>query len=500
MAREIWSRNWDRMSFEEQREYRDRKLAHFVRTQLYPYSPFYRKLFDDNKVDPARVRRVEDLRGLPFTYKADIAPGPGEPDRFRGFVLQPDDELIRTYMPRLQYARRRLDRLFKGEDFPRRQLNREFWPVHIQFTTGRTGLPTPILYARNDVLRMAEAGRRVLELAGYGSRVDGLGAAVINAMPFAPHLGFWMACRGLDRAGMLALHSGGGRVLGTQRIIGAVKTMGATGLIGMPSYVYHLLRTAASAGSDFSTMKVVIISGERISEGMKEKMGEFLQEMGARDCAIMGALGFTEGRKAYSECAPDGNTGYHLFPDMDYIELVDPETGEPVDEGEDGELAYTCLEGQGTCVVRFRTGDFVRGGLVYEPCPSCGRRVPRLGSDISRSGAVKGFSLIKLKGTLVDQGAFCSVLDGNPAVAEWQVQVTKAGGDPYEVDVLDVFITAGEGAHPDELKPELEAQLELLTEVKPNSIEFLPLDDLVDRLRADDCMKELRFVDKRPEL
>jgi phenylacetate-coenzyme A ligase PaaK-like adenylate-forming protein len=498
MAKEIWSRNWDRMTFEEQREYRDRKLSYFVRTQLYPYSPFYRKLFDVNKIDPNRVRGVEDLRNLPFTYKADIAPDNDEPERFRELILQPNDELIREFMPWSQMMRRRRDRLFKGEEYLKRQLWKDFGPVHIQFTTGHTGRPTPILYAANDVERMAEAGRRIMELAGFGTTIDYPNSSIVNAMPFAPHLGFWMVSKGLDRAGILALHSGGGRALGIKRIMKAVEEMGATGIIGMPSYVYHILHVAAEQHRDFSSVRLVIISGERISDGMKEKMSQFLEGMGARNFYVLGALGFTEGRKSYSECAPDGNTGYHIFPDMDYIELVDPKTGEPVAEGEDGELVYTCLEGQGTCVMRFRTGDFVKGGIVYDPCPSCGRTVPRLASDITRGSEVKGFSLMKLKGTLVDQGAFFSVLTENPNVDEWLIEVNKAGGDPYDVDVLDVFITPKEGVDEGKLRSEIEAQLELATEVKPNSIDFLPLDALVERLRAEGCTKELRLVDKRP--
>jgi phenylacetate-CoA ligase len=499
MAREIWSRKWDKMSFDEQKEYRDRKLAYFVRTQLYPYSPFYRKLFDDNKVDPSDIRGVEDLRRLPFTYKADIAPDQEAPDRFREFILQPDEELIGKYMPRLQLARRKLDRVLKGDDYLRKQLSAGFAPVHVQFTTGRTGRPTPIIYAARDVERMAEAGRRVLELAGFGTTIDSFSASIINAMPFAPHLAFWMVSKGVDRAGMLALHSGGGRVLGTQRIINAVESMGATGLIGMPSYVYHVLRSAAEQGHDFSSLRLVLVSGERVSAGWREKIVGFLEEMGARDFYVLAALGFTEARKGYSECAPNGDTGYHIYPDMDYVELVDPETGEPVDEGQDGELVYTCLEGQGTCVIRFRTGDIVKGGIVYEPCPSCGRSVPRLGSDISRSGAVKGFCLTKLKGSLVDQGAFFTVLDENPKVQEWQVEIGKAGGDPYEVDVVDVYATPEEGVDEDELRLEIETQLELVTEVKPNSVQFLQIDTLVERLQGDDRMKELHFLDRRPK-
>jgi phenylacetate-CoA ligase len=499
MARETWSGRWDRMSFEEQRDYRDRKLAYFVRTQLYPYSPFYRKLFDAHRIDPSGIKGVADLRKLPFTYKADIAPDSDDPEKPRRLILQPDEELISRYAPRAQRARRRLDRLFKGGDYVRKQLWRDFAPVHLQFTTGRTGLPTPILYAAKDVERMAEAGRRIMELAGWGTTIDYYDASIVNAMPFAPHLGFWMVSKGLDLAGILALHSGGGRVLGTGRIINAVESVGATGLIGMPSYVYHVLRTAADQQRDFSSLKLVLVSGERVAEGLREKIAGFLEEMGARDFCVLAAYGFTEARKSYSECAPGGSTGYHIYPDMDYIELVDPATGDPVDEGEDGELVYTNLEGQGTCVMRFRTGDIVKGGIVYEPCPSCGRKVPRIGSDITRGGGTKGFCLTKLKGTLVDQGAFFSVLSENPMVEEWQVEVRKAGGDPYEVDVVDVFITPKEGVDEGELRPEIEAELELVTEVKPNSVEFLPLDSLIERLQSEDCIKELRFVDRRPE-
>jgi hypothetical protein len=151
-------------------------------------------------------------------------------------------------------------------------------------------------------------------------------------------------------------------------------------------------------------------------------------------------------------------------------------------------------------VLRFRTGDFVKGGLVHGPCPSCGRNVPRLGSDISRAGKDKVFSLTKLKGTLVDQGAYFSVLSGNPAIREWQVEIGKAGGDPFEMDVVSVFVALAEGADEDSARQEIDTALLRATEVKPNSVQFLPLEELVDRLRAKGGMKELHIVDTRPEL
>jgi phenylacetate-CoA ligase len=500
MAREIYSQDWDRMTLKEQTEYRDSKLSYFIRTQLYPYSRFYREMFDENDVKPEDIRKVEDLRRLPFTYKSDIAPSPEEPSRFRKFILQPEEEMMHQYMPRLELARMKANRVVKGEEYVKRNIWRKYGPVHIQFTTGRTGQPTPVLYAADDVERMAEAGRRILELAGFGKELRYDDAVLVNAMPFAPHLAFWMVVKGLDKAGVLAFHSGGGRVIGTERIVSAVENLKATGIVGMPGYVYHLLRTAAERGCDFSSVRLVLVSGERVTKGMKEKMGELLGGMGARNFSVLGALGFTEARKSYSECAREGDTGYHLYPDMDYIELVDPESGEPVGEGEDGELVYTCIEGQGTAVIRFRTGDFVKGGIVYEPCPSCGRTVPRLSSDVSRCGTVKGFSLTKIKGALVDQCAYFSVLTDHPKVEEWQVEISKAGDDPYEVDVVDVYVAPEKGADLDGLRLQLERELQTATEVKPNAVEFLPMEELVKRLQTEGEMKEVHFVDRRPEI
>lgn len=499
MARELYSLGWDRMTFDEQKVYRDRKLSYFVRTQLYPYSPFYRKMFDENSVKPEQIKHVEDLRRLPFTYKEDIAPTPDDPSRFRQFVIQPDDELMDQFMPKLQLFRMRADRVFKGADFVKKKIWRKYSPEHIQFTTGHTGFPTPIVYARDDVERMTEASRRILELAGFGTRVPYDEAVVVNAMPFAPHLAFWMVAKGLDSTGILSLHTGGGRAMGTWRIIAAVENMKATGLVGMPGYTYRLLRTAAEHDRDFSTIRVVLVAGERVPQGMKERMSEFLESMGAKDFYLLSALGFTEARKSYSECVPDADTGYHLFPDLDYVELIDPESGEPVDEGEDGELVYTCLEGQGTCVLRFRTGDFVKGGIVYEPCPSCGRMVPRLGSDITRLQHEHGLSLTKIKGTLVDHGAFFTVLKNIEGVREWQVEIRKAEDDPYDIDVVDVYIAPEEGVNNEVLKEEIESALQVATEVKPSSIEFMSIDELVSRMRVNGGIKEIHVDDKRPK-
>ena len=83
--------------------------------------------------------------------------------------------------------------------------------------------------------------------------------------------------------------------------------------------------------------------------------------------------GFTEAKMAWPECPyPEGaeSAGFHLYPDFGIIEIVDPKTGEPVGEGQPGEIVFTPLDARGTVVLRYRTGDLIDGGLVYEPCPA----------------------------------------------------------------------------------------------------------------------------------
>ncbi|MCJ7746029.1 MAG: hypothetical protein MUP40_07080, partial [Actinobacteria bacterium] len=81
----------------------------------------------------------------------------------------------------------------------------------------------------------------------------------------------------------------------------------------------------------------------------------------------------------------------------------------------------------------------------------------------------------------------------------WQVEISKAGDDPYEVDVVDVYVAPEKGADLESLRSHLEQELQTATEVKPNMIGFLPMDKLVKRLRTESEMKEVHFVDRRPE-
>ncbi len=489
---------WDNLPSKQYLAAQDQHLVRFIRELVYPYSPYYHELLDYNRIKPDKViKSLKDISCIPFTTKADIAPLPEDPDIPLSLVLKPTAKRMREAKPTLR-LKQRWTRFTQGKKGYSQLMDHEFLPVHYHFTIGRTALPTPILYTAYDLQRMREAGRRLFELMEL-TRED----LVINAFPFAPHLAFWMTYYAAEAAGLPALHTGGGRILGTHRILEALERLNGTVLTATPSYAYHLLRMAAREGRDLSSLHTLIMGGDSLPPGLKDKIIELLRKVGAEDVAVASTYGFTEGRVAWSECrasalSKEESAGYHLFPDMEVIEIVNPESGKRLGEGEDGEIVYTALEWRGSTLLRFRTGDLVKGGIDYSPCPLCGRSLPRLGMEISRTSEYKEFELTKLKGTLVDLNAFYPLLSGHKDVLEWQLEIRKHNDDPFDLDELYLHVTPAEGMSKKYLDKELRELLLREVEVAPTRIVFHSLPRLLQRLGLDTKGRELRFIDLRP--
>ncbi|MGI8736983.1 MAG: phenylacetate--CoA ligase [Candidatus Eremiobacter antarcticus] len=463
--------------------------------QLYPFSPYYRRLFDAQRIDPHAVRRVADLRSLPLTTKTDIAPTIDDPLRHLDLVLQPDADSIRRFGAKSMVLELLLARLMHGEANAKERVRLEYAPVHATFTTGRTALPTQFLYASADFERLHVVGKRLVDVQGALPGERGL-----NVFPFAPHLAFWQVFAVGQAATMLFMHTGGGKVMGTPGNITALERMQPEMLMGVPGYVYHLLRKAAERGVRLDKLKRIALGAERVPPALKVRLGELCEQMGRPSVSVQGVYGFTEARMAWAECpAPDHETsyGYHTYPDLEVFETVDPDTGESVGEGQRGELVYTTLGGRGSCVLRYRTGDIVEGGIVCEPCPGCGRVVPRICGALSRRSDIGEFQLTKIRGTLVDLNEFLPVMAAIEEVVEWQLVVKKHNDDPQDLDELLLYIALREGVEERPVASRISRDLLQRVEVAPNRIEVMPLAQLETSLGLDTQLKETRIRDIR---
>jgi phenylacetate-coenzyme A ligase PaaK-like adenylate-forming protein len=491
-----------KMSWDEIKELQNYKLRKYIREQLYPYSPYYRRLFDREKIDPEKIKTTDDLVHIPFTWKADIAPTLDNFTRPNEFILE---HPALKELQEMDHNKRRLyyNKLTQPQKREWQALLYGYLPVHVHFTTGRTALPTPIWHTQRDVDLFVAVTSRIM--SGGLVPEDPL-ELTFNIFPFAPHLGFWYtALYSLFNTRAIML-TGGGRSIPTDRalIIFQLVARDSVFLQGIVEYVYHFIREARERNMDMSSIRTVLLTGGRVTTELQTKLIDMLTGGGARkeDLTFLGYYTFTEcGCGGGMECCHPGDFnryGYHTVPDFDFFEVVNPKTGERVKEGEQGELVYTPLERRGSVVFRYRTGDVAVGGMVYEPCPACGSSVPRISPDIVRSSEIKEFAFSKVKGTLVNMDDLNMMLTGHPDVVEWQAVLGKERDDPFGLDTLTLYVAPCEEADWENLCRDITRRFATQMEVTPNKILKVSYEEILNRLGMEDQVKVLRIVDQRP--
>jgi phenylacetate-coenzyme A ligase PaaK-like adenylate-forming protein len=297
------------------------------------------------------------------------------------------------------------------------------------------------------------------------------------------------------------MSTGGGKVMGTAGNIRLLERMQTTVIIGTPGFVYHLLREAVARGTKLPKVNQVILGAEKVTPGLKLKIAESLASLGSPSVAITGTYGFTEARMAFSECPAkhEESPGYHVYPDLGIFEVIDPRTLEPVKEGESGELVYTPIAGHGTTIMRYRTGDLAVGGVTWAPCPYCGRTVPRISSELTRSSDQRAMNLTKIKGTLVDLSAIGAMLSSLPEVEEWQIVLRKKGDDVHGLDEFIVRASLRNGTDPASFRKRTAQEILDGFEIAPNDVEVHSTPQMLDFTGMETEMKEKRFLDLRPK-
>jgi phenylacetate-CoA ligase len=474
------------------REWQLARLRAYLGDTVLPFSAHYGRLFSQERLTADMLRTPDDLRRIPFTSKSDFFAKGGAPDPVRDFVLVPDKAVLKRRFSTIVRA------LTRGRAAVEAGFEAEFRPLLLTSTTGRSSEPVPFLYTARDIEHLRIGGARVMRVSGSDREMR-----MMNLFPFAPHLAFWITHYAGKEFGVFVLDTGGGKSMGTDGNLRLMRKIKPDVIIGMPTFLYHVMMEAVHSGASIPNLRKIVLGGEKAPAGMRRKLRALAKELGAEHVDVLRTYGFTESKMAWAECPfheDAGSAGYHIHPDLSLIEIVDPKTGEPRGEGEPGEIVFTPLAARGSVVLRYRTGDCIDGGLFHEPCPYCGRNVPRLVGEISRNSDVKEMNLGKLKGTLIDFNQLEHILDNAEHVGTWQLELRKVHDDPLEVDELVLHVAKSDDCDDARLRAALDERFVSETEIHPNRIEFHSEEEIRRLQGVGTQLKEQRVVDHRPTM
>ena len=294
-------------------------------------SPFYRKRFEESHIRPEEIKNLDDLRKIPFTTKQDLR------DNYPfGLAAVPMEEVVRLHS-----------------------------------SSGTTGTPTVILHTQRDLDEWANAVARCLYMVGL--RPGDIFQNSSGYGMFTGGLGFQY---GAERLGMLTVPAAAGN---TKRQIKFSTDFGTTALHAIPSYAGRLYEVMVEMGIDprrETNLHTLIIGAEPHSEEQRKRIENML------GVKAYNSFGMSEmcGPGVAFECKEQN--GLHIWEDYYIVEIVDPDTLEPVPEGEVGELVLTTINREAMPLLRYRTRDLTR--ILPGTCP-CGRHHIRLDRMKGRS-------------------------------------------------------------------------------------------------------------------
>jgi phenylacetate-CoA ligase len=294
--------------------------------------------------------------------------------------------------------------------------------VRIHASSGTSGKPTIVAYTASDVEVFAEVNAR--SLAAAGGTPDDIVHIAYGYGLFTGGLGLHF---GVEALGATAVPASGGNP-GFQ--VGLMADAGATGLACTPSFALILAERAEEVGlKDDIHLRWGIHGVEPWSEGLRQKLEEAWGD--SYDACDIYGLSEVIGPGVAAECH-ENKGGMHVFEDHFYPEIVDPETGEPVPEGQPGELVLTTLTKTAQPVIRYRTRDvtrFLPGGC---PCGRTSRRIARLEGRVDDMLIIRGINVYPrtIETILMDDpdlGAnYAIIIDRRGALPEVEARVEVA--------------------------------------------------------------------------
>jgi phenylacetate-CoA ligase len=215
-----------------------------------------------------------------------------------------------------------LDALMHGRAAAKEHAEAEFRPILLTSTTGRSSLIPCRFSTPNTICAISTSPAARLMLAGRSQRTW----RHINLFPYAPHLGFWLAHHAGLGFGTFMLSTGGGKTLGTDGNIKLIDKIQPDILIGMPTFIYHVLREAHETGKAMAQFETPRSRRRKSRRWPPRPSARSRHRSGQPDARVMATYGFTEAKMAFPECVGESHdaSGYHLSPDLGIIELIDP--------------------------------------------------------------------------------------------------------------------------------------------------------------------------------
>lgn len=324
----IYNKDIECMDRDSLKKLQSERLVRQVK-RMYENVELFRARMDEKGLKPEDIHGIEDLHKLPFSYKQDLR------DWYPyGLFATPLEKIVRVHA-----------------------------------SSGTTGKQIVVGYTENDLEMWADCVARQLSAVGadcndfvqvsygYGLFTGGLGAH-----------------GGAEKIGATVIPTSSGN---TQRQIQTMIDFGSTVLCCTPSYALYLAETIEEMGvKDKLKLKAGVFGAEPWTEEMRHTLEE---KLGIKAYDIYG-LSEIMGPGVSYEC--EAQKGMHVCEDMFIPEIIDPDTGEVLPEGESGELVFTTLTKEGFPVIRYRTRDIC--SLNYEKC-SCGRTHVRMNKPTGRS-------------------------------------------------------------------------------------------------------------------
>lgn len=324
----MWNKNIETMPREQLRALQSERLVRQVK-RMYENVPLFRQRMEEAGLAPEDIHGVDDLTKLPFSYKKDLR------DCYPyGLFAEPMKNIVRVHA-----------------------------------SSGTTGKKIVVGYTKNDLDAWSDCIARMLTAIGADEN-----DIVQIAFGYGLFTGGFGAHTGAEKIGATVVPISSGN---TANQLQTMVDFGTTILCCTPSYAMYLAEAAEEAGvTDKLHLKAGIFGAEPWSEDMRRKIEEKLH-IKAYDI-----YGLSEIMGPGVACECECKNGMHVWEDMFIPEIIDPETLQPVPEGEKGELVFTTLTKEGFPVIRYRTRDIC--SLNYEPC-ACGRTHLRMHKPMGRS-------------------------------------------------------------------------------------------------------------------